>query len=73
MTTQPGRRHDREPGPAGSPRRSSDPAPSGDESAADASRADQDSPSGRLACSLDERIVVSRDDAGPRGKHQLFH
>jgi excisionase family DNA binding protein len=64
MTIQPGRRHDRKPGPAGSPRRTSDPAPPGDESAADASRADRDSQSGRLAYSVDEaaRLTgLSRD------------
>jgi excisionase family DNA binding protein len=54
VTVQPGRRHDRKPGPAGSPRQTSDPAPPGDESTAAASPAGQDPPSGRLAYSVDE-------------------
>ena len=64
MTIQPGRRNDQKPGPAGSPPETSDPAPPGDDSAADASRADPDSPSGRLAYSVDEaaRLTgLSRD------------
>ena len=64
MTTQPGRRHDRKPGPAGSPRRPSDPAPPGDDKAADASRPGRDSQNGRLAYSVDEaaRLTgLSRD------------
>ncbi len=64
MTVQPpGRHHDRKPGPAGSPRRTSGTASSGDDSAA-ASRADGDSQSGRLAYSVDEaaRLTgLSRD------------
>jgi excisionase family DNA binding protein len=59
MTVQPGRRHDRKPGSAGSPRRTSDPAPPGDESSADASRADRDSQSGRLAYSVDEAALLT--------------
>jgi excisionase family DNA binding protein len=61
VTDQPRRRHDRKPGPAGSPRRTSDPAPSGDGSAA---AARQDPHSGRLAYSVDEaaRLTgLSRD------------
>ena len=61
MTAQPSRRHDRGPGPAGSPQRAPDPAPPGDDSAADVNR---DSPSGRLAYSVDEaaRLTgLSRD------------
>jgi len=64
MTVQPGRRHGRKPGPAGSPRQTSDPASPGDESAADTSGADRDSQSGRLAYSVDEaaRLTgLSRD------------
>ena len=59
MTTQPGRRHDRKPGPAGSPQRPSDPAPPGDNSAAAADRPGQDPPSGRLAYSVDEAARLS--------------
>ena len=64
MTVQPGRRHGRKPGPAGSPRQTSDSASPGDESAADTSGADRDSQSGRLAYSVDEaaRLTgLSRD------------
>ena len=61
MTSRPRRRHDRKPGPVGSPRRTSDPAPPGDDSAA---AARQDPHSGRLAHSVDEaaRLTgLSRD------------
>ena len=64
MTIQPGRRNDRKPGSAGSSRPTSDPAPPGDNIAADASRADRDTQSGRLAYSVDEaaRLTgLSRD------------
>jgi excisionase family DNA binding protein len=64
MTAQPGRRDDRKPGPAGSPPRTSDPAPPGAASGADSSGADRDSQSGRLAYSVDEaaRLTgLSRD------------
>ena len=64
MTVQPGRPPDRKPGPAGSPRRTSDLVPPGDESVADASRADRDAQGGRLAYSVDEaaRLTgLSRD------------
>jgi excisionase family DNA binding protein len=62
MTTQPRQQHDRKPGPATQPGRTADPAPPGDTTTAD--RADQDSPSGRLAYSVDEaaRLTgLSRD------------
>jgi excisionase family DNA binding protein len=61
MTSRPRRRHDRKPGPAGSPRWTSDPAPSGDDNAA---AARQGPHSGRLAYSVDEaaRLTgLSRD------------
>ena len=64
MTTQPSRRHDRTPGPAGSPPRTSGPVPPGDDTTAAASQAVQDLPSGRLAYSVDEaaRLTgLSRD------------
>jgi excisionase family DNA binding protein len=52
MTTRPRRQHERKPGPATQSRRTSDPAPPGDNTATD--RAGQDSPSGRLAYSVNE-------------------
>ena len=61
MTSQPRRHHDREPGPAGPPRRISGPAPPGGDIAA---AAGQDPPGGRLAYSVDEaaRLTgLSRD------------
>ena len=61
MTAQSRRRHDRKPEPADVPRRTSDPAPLGDDSAAAAS---QDPHGGRLAYSVDEaaRLTgLSRD------------
>ena len=64
MTTRPRRHHDRKPGPAGSPRRTSGPVPPGDDTTAAASPAGQDPPSGRLAYSVDEaaRLTgLSRD------------
>ena len=62
MTARPRRQHERKPGPATLPGRSSDPAPPGDAIAAD--RAGQDSPGSRLAYSVDEaaRLTgLSRD------------
>jgi excisionase family DNA binding protein len=62
MTTRP-RRH-QNPEPADVPRRTSGPVPPGDDTTAAASRAGQDSPSGRLAYSVDEaaRLTgLSRD------------
>ncbi len=64
MTARPRRQHKREPGPgpASLPGRTSDPAPPGDTTVTD--RADQDSPGGRLAYSVDEaaRLTgLSRD------------
>ena len=62
MTTRPRRQHERKPGPATQPRRTTDPAPRGDTSTTD--RAGQDSPGGRLAYSVDEaaRLTgLSRD------------
>ena len=64
MTAQPRRHRDREPGPAGVPRRASGPAPPDDDIAAAASRAGQDAHGGRLAYSVDEaaRLTgLSRD------------
>ena len=52
MTTRPRRHHERKPGPASLPRRTSDPAPPGDDTTTD--RAGQDTPTGRLAYSVDE-------------------
>ena len=63
MTTRPRRQHERKPGPANLPRRTSDPAPPGD-ATTDRRQADRDSPSGRLAYSVDEaaRLTgLSRD------------
>ena len=63
MTARPRRQHQRKPEPAGVPRRISGPAPPGDDTAATA-QAGQDSPSGRLAYSVDEaaRLTgLSRD------------
>ena len=62
MTARPRRQHKREPGPATLPGRTSDPVPPGDTTAT--GRAGQDSPSGRLAYSVDEaaRLTgLSRD------------
>jgi|SRR6266699_1544083 hypothetical protein len=62
MTARPRRQHERKPGPATLPWRSPDPAPPGDTTATDG--AGQDSPSGRLAYSVDEaaRLTgLSRD------------
>jgi hypothetical protein len=53
MTTRPRRQHERKPGPASLPRRTSDPAPPGDDDTT-TERAGQDTPSGRLAYSVDE-------------------
>jgi excisionase family DNA binding protein len=64
MTTRPRPHHDRKPEPAGSPRRTSDPAPPGGDATAAGSQAGQDPPSGRLAYSVDEaaRLTgLSRD------------
>ena len=64
MTTRPRRHHDRKPGPADVPRRTSDPAPPGDDTTAAADRAGQDPHGGRLAYSVDEaaRLTgLSRD------------
>jgi hypothetical protein len=52
MTTRPRRQHERKPGPATHSGRTTDPPPPGDDTATD--RAGQDSPSGRLAYSVDE-------------------
>jgi excisionase family DNA binding protein len=62
MTARPRRQHERNPGPATQPGRTSDPAPPGDTATTD--RVGQDSPSGRLAYSVDEaaRLTgLSRD------------
>jgi len=62
MTARPRRNHERNPGPATLPRRSSDPAPPGETTTIDG--AGQDSPGGRLAYSVDEaaRLTgLSRD------------
>jgi len=62
MTARPRRQHDRKPGPATQPERTSDPAPPGDDIATD--RAGQDSPGSRLAYSVEEaaRLTgLSRD------------
>src|SRR6266568_2666904 len=62
MTARPRRQHERKPGPASLPGRTSDPAPPGDTTTTD--RAGQDSPGGRLAYSVDEaaRLTgLSRD------------
>ena len=64
MTTRPRRHHDRKPEPADVPRRTSGPAPPGDDTTAAAGQAGQDPPSGRLAYSVDEaaRLTgLSRD------------
>jgi excisionase family DNA binding protein len=65
MTTRPGRSHERNPGPATQPGRTSDPAPPGDTTTTSAAdRGGQDSPGGRLAYSVDEaaRLTgLSRD------------
>ena len=61
MTAQPRRHHDQKPEPADPPRRTPDPVPSDDDSAAAAS---QDPHGGRLAYSVDEaaRLTgLSRD------------
>ncbi len=62
MTTRPRRNHERNPGPATQPGRTSESAPAGDTTTTD--RVGQDSPSGRLAYSVDEaaRLTgLSRD------------
>ena len=64
MTARPRRHHDQKPEPVDVPRRTSGPMPPGDDSAAAASPAGQDPPSGRLAYSVDEaaRLTgLSRD------------
>jgi excisionase family DNA binding protein len=65
MTTRPRRHQDQKPEPAGMPRPTSGPlSPREDTTAAAASQADQDPPSGRLAYSVDEaaRLTgLSRD------------
>ena len=61
MTTSPRRQHEPKPGPANLSRRTSNPAPPGNTTT---DRADQDSPSGRLAYSVGEaaRLTgLSRD------------
>ena len=61
MTARPRRQHEPKPGPATLSRRSSDPPPTSDTTT---DRADQDTPSGRLAYSVDEaaRLTgLSRD------------
>ena len=61
MTARPRRQHEPKPGPATLSRGSSDPAPTSDTTT---DRADQDTPSGRLAYSVDEaaRLTgLSRD------------
>ena len=63
MTARPHRQHERKPGPASLPGRTSGPAPPSDDTAA-TGRAGQDSPGGRLAYSVDEaaRLTgLSRD------------
>jgi hypothetical protein len=49
MTTRPRRHHDRKPGPADVPRRTSGSVPPGDATTAAASQAGRDAPSCRLA------------------------
>jgi hypothetical protein len=64
MTAQPHRHHDRKPGPAGSPRHATQPAPADDDSTAAAGPSGQDLQGGRLAYSVDEaaRLTgLSRD------------
>jgi excisionase family DNA binding protein len=64
MTAQPCRHHDREPGPAGVPRRVSGSVSPGGDTTAAADQADRDPQSGRLAYSVDEaaRLTgLSRD------------
>jgi excisionase family DNA binding protein len=64
MTSRPRRHRDRKSEPANVPRRASGPVPPGDDATAAASQAGQDSPSGRLAYSVDEaaRLTgLSRD------------
>ena len=56
MTTRPRRQREPERGPANLPRRTSDPAPPGD---ATTDRVGQDSPSGRLAYSVDEAAQLT--------------
>jgi excisionase family DNA binding protein len=51
MTTRPRRLHERNPGPATQPGRTTDPAPPGDDTT---ERVGQDSPCGRLAYSVNE-------------------
>ena len=63
MTARPRRQHERKPGPASLPGRTSGPAPHSDDAIA-TDLADQDSPGGRLAYSVDEaaRLTdLSRD------------
>ena len=54
MTAQPRKHRDREPGPAGSPRRISGPPPEGIVAANSGGRAGRDSHGGWLACSVRE-------------------
>ena len=54
MTAQPRKRRDREPGPVGSPLRTSGPPPAGIVAANSGGRAGRDSHGGRLACSVRE-------------------
>jgi excisionase family DNA binding protein len=64
MTTRPRRHRDRKPEPADVPRRTSGPLPPDDDTTTAASQAGQDTPSGRLAYSVDEaaRLTgLSRD------------
>ena len=64
MTTRPRPHHDRKPGPADVPSRTSGPVPPGDDPAAAPSQAGQDPHPGRLAYSADEaaRLTgLSRD------------
>ena len=64
MTTRPRRHHDRNAGPAGSPRHATQQVPPDDDSTAAADRSGQDPHSGRLAYPVDEaaRLTgLSRD------------
>ena len=54
MTAQPRQQRDREPGPAGSPRRTSGPPPEDDSAAGTAGRAGRDSHGGWLAYAVRE-------------------
>ena len=57
MTTRPPRNHERNPGPATQPGRTSDPVPPADDTTTD--RAAQDSPGSRLAYSVDEAACLT--------------